>query len=324
MSKRAKFFFNTKSLKYERVQVRLWDRVRRALYFLTTGLVFAAVTIFLAYTYFDSPKERRLKREIKELAYQYELLNNKLGKLSIVMQDMQDRDDNIYRMIFEAEPIPSSVRRAGFGGVDRYRDLEGYENSSLLVETTKKLDMLSKQLYIQSKSYDEVVKLAKNKAAMLASIPAIQPISNIELKRVSSGFGYRTHPIYKTRHLHTGMDFTAITGTEIYSTGDGVVERADSPAQGYGKHVIINHGYGYKTLYGHMSKFAVRAGQKIKRGDIIGYVGNTGASTAPHLHYEVIKNGNKINPINFYYNDLSPAEYQQMIELSSRASQSFD
>jgi len=323
MSK-VKFYYNTKSLKYEKVQVRVWDRIKKALYFLATGLVFATLTIFIAYSYFDSPKEKKLKREIEELAYQYELVNTRLGQVATVLEDLQERDDNIYRVIFEAEPIPNDIRKAGFGGVDRYRDLEGYANSRLMVETTQKLDKISKQLYIQSKSFDEVVRMAKNKEIMLAAIPAVQPISNKELKRMASGFGYRTHPIYKTEHFHAGMDFAATTGTEIYATGDGIVERADDGAQGYGNHVVINHGYGYQTLYGHMSKFKVRAGQKVKRGDIIGLVGSTGTSTAPHLHYEVIKNGNKINPVNFYYNDLSPSEYEQMIEISSRASQSFD
>jgi murein DD-endopeptidase MepM/ murein hydrolase activator NlpD len=245
-------------------------------------------------------------------------------QVSTVLADMQDRDDNIYRVIFEAEPIPNSIRKAGFGGVDRYKELEGYLNSDLIIETTKKLDQLSKQIYIQSKSFDEVVKLVKNKETMLASIPAIQPISNKDLKHVPSGFGWRTDPIYKTQEFHPGIDFTANTGTEIYSTGDGVVSRADNMAQGYGNHVVIKHGFGYETLYGHMTKYIVRPGQKVKRGELIGYVGSTGRSTGPHVHYEVIKNGQKANPVNYFYQDLSPAEYQKLIEISSRASQSFD
>lgn len=323
MSK-VKFFYNTKSLKYEKVHIGFRERFLKILSYVATGSVFAALIIFIAYTYFDSPKERQLKREIEELTLQYEILNGRLNHVSKVLGDIQDRDDNIYRVIFEAEPIPENVRNSGFGGVDRYKDLQGFENAELIKKTAMRLDKISKSLYVQSKSFDEVIKMARSKEKMLSSIPAIQPISNKDLKHMASGYGYRTHPIYKTEHLHTGMDFSAQTGTEIYSTGDGFVESVTSDSRGYGNHIVINHGYGYKTLYGHMSRFGVRPGQKVKRGEVIGYVGSTGTSTAPHLHYEVIKNNNKINPINFYYNDLSPAEYEQMIELSSKMNQSFD
>lgn len=323
MSK-VKFYFNTKSLKYERVQLKLWDRLKRFLSYVASGLVFAVVTIWIAYTYFDSPKEKQLKREISELRDQYDNLSERMGQMNAVLEDIQNRDDNIYRVIFEAEPIPDNIRKAGFGGVDRYKKLEGFDNSTLLIETTKKFDMLAKRMYIQSKSFDDVANLAKNKAVLLASIPAVQPIANKDLKRMASGYGFRTHPIYKTEHFHSGIDFSAIIGTEIYATGDGVVERADDLAQGYGNHVVINHGYGYETLYGHMSKIIARVGQRVKRGDIIGLVGSTGMSTAPHLHYEVIKNQNKINPINFFFNDLSADEYAQMLELSTKSNQSFD
>ena len=323
MSK-VKFYFNTKSLKYERVQLKLWDRLKRFLSYVASGLVFATVTIWIAYTYFDSPKEKQLKREIVGLRDQYDNLTVRMSQMNAVLEDIQNRDDNIYRVIFEAEPIPDNIRKAGFGGVDRYKQLEGYNNSDLLIETTKKLDQLSKRMYIQSKSFDDVANLAKNKAVLLASIPAVQPIANKDLKRMASGFGFRTHPIYKTEHFHTGIDFSAIVGTEIYATGDGVVERADDLAQGYGNHVVINHGYGYETLYGHMSKIIARVGQRVKRGDVIGLVGSTGMSTAPHLHYEVIKNQEKINPINFFFNDLSADEYAQMLDLSSKSNQSFD
>jgi murein DD-endopeptidase MepM/ murein hydrolase activator NlpD len=323
MSK-VKFYFNTKSLKYERVQLKLWDRLKRFLSYVASGLVFAVVTIWIAYTYFDSPKEKQLKREISELRDQYDNLGERMGQMNAVLEDIQNRDDNIYRVIFEAEPIPDNIRKAGFGGVDRYKKLEGFDNSTLLIETTKKFDMLAKRMYIQSKSFDDVANLAKNKAVLLASIPAVQPIANKDLKRMASGYGFRTHPIYKTEHFHSGIDFSANIGTEIYATGDGFVERADDLAQGYGNHVVINHGYGYETLYGHMSKIIARVGQRVKRGDIIGLVGSTGMSTAPHLHYEVIKNQNKINPINFFFNDLSADEYAQMLELSTKSNQSFD
>lgn len=321
---RVKFYYNAKSLKYERVQVRIWDRLLRAIWFLSTAAVFAAVTIWFAYTYFDSPKEKKLKREISELTYQYEVLNKKMNQLSTVLEDLQERDDNIYRVIFESEPIPVSVRKAGFGGVDRYSELQGYDNSSLMIEASQKLDRLSKQMYIQSKSFDDVVKMVKNKEVMLSSIPAIQPISNKDLKHHPSGFGWRTDPIYKTPDFHPGIDFTANIGTKIYATGDGTVERADDLAQGYGNHVVISHGFGYKTLYGHMSRILVRPGQKVKRGELIGLVGSTGRSTGPHVHYEVIRNGEKINPVNYFFNDLTPAEYQKLIEISSKATQAFD
>ena len=242
----------------------------------------------------------------------------------VFLNDLQDRDDNIYRVIFEAEPISNSIRYAGFGGSERYQNLEGYDNSELMIKVTERLDRITKQLYIQSKSFDDVVKMAKGKEKLLASIPAIMPLNNKNLKHMPGGYGWRTHPIYKTQEFHPGMDFAAEQGTPIYATGDGVVELADASAQGYGNHVVINHSYGYKTLYGHMSRIATKSGMKLKRGDLIGYVGSTGLSTGPHVHYEVIKNGEKVNPINFYYNDLSPEQYQLMLELSSKSSQSFD
>lgn len=323
MSK-IKYKFNTKSLTYEKVTIPIKKRVWQVLSYLATGLVFATITIILAYKYLDSPKEKQLQREIAELSLQYELLNSRMAEVSEVLDDVQNRDNNIYRTIFEAEPIPENIRKAGFGGVDRYRELQGYNNSDLMIETTKRLDRISKQLYIQSKSFDEVVKLVRGKAKLLASIPAIQPISNEDLRHQPSGYGWRTHPIYKTPEFHPGMDFAAPEGTEIHATGDGIVVRADATAQGYGNHVVINHSYGYETLYGHMTRYVVHVGQQVKRGQLIGYVGSTGLSTAPHVHYEVHKNGQILNPINFYYNDLTPEQYQKLIDQSSESSQSFD
>ncbi len=316
--------FNNKSLSFEIITVPLHKRVGKVLSYLAIGLVFATLTIIFAYKYLDSPKEKQLQREIAELTLQYELLNNRMTQVTEVLDDIEERDNNVYRTIFEAEPIPASIRQAGFGGVDRYKELQGFNNSALIVETTKRLDRISKQLYIQSKSFDEVVNLVKGKEKLLASIPAIQPISNSDLRHQPSGFGWRTHPIYKTPEFHPGMDFSAPQGTEIFATGDGTVARADASAQGYGNHIVINHGYGYETLYGHMSKMAVRVGQQIKRGQLIGYVGSTGLSTAPHVHYEVQKNGQIVNPINYYYNDLTPEQYQKLTALSSQSSQSFD
>ncbi len=323
MSK-IKYRFDTKSLTYQRANLSTKEVLYKLFTYIATGLVFATVVIVLAYKFLDSPKEKKLERENKQLTLQYELLNKRIELISDVLEDIQNRDDNVYRVIFEAEPIADNIRKAGFGGVNRYVNLEGYNNSDLVIEASKKMDKISKQLYIQSKSFDEVFKLAKNKTEMLASIPAIQPISNKDLRRLASGFGYRTHPIYKIQHLHTGLDFSAPTGTEIYATGNGVVVSTDKESRGYGYNVVIDHGYGYQTLYAHMSDFAVKPRQKVKRGDVIGYVGSTGTSTAPHVHYEVIKNGQKINPINFFFNDLTPEEFHQIIEISSQPNQSFD
>lgn len=321
---KAKYYFNTHTLKYEKVIIPWGKRILRVLGFLATAVVFSVGIVAIAYAYLDSPKEKQLKREISQLTLQYEILQQRFDEIGLVLSDLQHRDDNIYRVIFEAEPIPASVREAGFGGIDRYKSLEGMDNSALIIETTKKLDKLTKQMYLQSKSFDEIVELARDKSEMLASIPAIQPISNKDLTRIASGFGYRIHPIYKTTKMHEGIDFTAPVGTEIYATGNGKVKFTEYGSRGYGNHVILSHGFGYETLYGHMSKILVRPGQKVNRGDVIGVVGSTGTSTAPHLHYEVIKQNRKINPINFFYNDLTAEEYEKMIEISSQSNQSFD
>ncbi|TNF25648.1 MAG: M23 family peptidase [Bacteroidetes bacterium] len=323
MSK-VKFQFDKRTLTYRKVEVGAKQILLRVLGYVAGASVFGVITIILFTTFFDSPKEKQLKREIAQLELQYKLLNNRMARVDQVLAELQQKDDDIYRVIFEAEPIPLSIREAGFGGVNRYKELEQLANSEIVVATTKRLDQLTKKLVVQSRSFDEVIALAKNKEAMLSSIPAIQPVSNEKLTRVASGFNYRIHPIYKVRHFHTGIDFTAPRGTEIYATGDGVVEEVVSKGRGYGNHIIIDHGFGYQTLYAHMSRFKVRVGDKVKRGDVIGYVGSTGTSTAPHLHYEVIKNGEKINPMNFFFNDLTPEEYEKVIELSSKSNQSFD
>ena len=317
-----KYKINPHSLEYEPVRLTLREKINRAIYYLVGSLVFAAVVLVIAYNTFDSPKELMLKRENEQYAMQLDMLNQRVDKLSKVLEDIENRDDNIYRTIFEAEPIPSEVRKAGIGGADRYENLKGYNNSQAIIETAKKIDKLSRELYVQSTSFDEVYRLAKNKEKMLASIPAIQPISNKSLKRIASGFGYRIHPIYKTWRMHTGIDFTAPIGTPIYATGDGVVERLKNKMTGYGKVVIINHGFGYESLYAHMSKIIVKPGEKVKRGQVIGYVGNTGRSTGPHVHYEIRKNGKPINPVHFFYQDLTPEEYEKVIEISSRPNQS--
>lgn len=320
---KAKYYFNTSSLKYEKVVISIRKRLLSVIGFLSTAVVFSVIIVLIAYSYLDSPKEKQLRREVNELNLQYEILEQRFGLATKVLRDIERRDDNIYRVIFEAEPIPETVREAGYGGINKYRELEGFENSDLMVNANIKMDKLEKQLYIQSKSFDEIFKLAKSKNVLLASIPGIQPVKSTQ-STIASGFGFRIHPIYKTTMMHTGMDFTAPIGTPIFATGNGTIESTEYNGRGYGNNVVISHGFGYKTLYGHMSRFNVRAGQRINRGDIIGYVGNTGSSTGPHVHYEVIRNGEKINPVNFFYNDLTPAEFEKMLELSSQQNQSFD
>lgn len=324
MRKKSRYRYNTQTLSYEKVKISIKERLLRIFSQISMGLVFSVVFFFLIYTYLDSPKEKILKRENEQLKLQYQVLNKKIEIIANSLVDLQRRDDNIYRIIFESEPIPKEVRNAGFGGINRYKALEGFNNSELVVGTTKKIDKLAKQMYVQSKSFEDLYKMAMEKEKMLTCIPAIQPVSNKKLDRVASGFGYRIHPIYKTHKMHTGMDFSASTGTEIYATGNGIVKQVETSNRGYGNHVIISHGYGYETLYAHLSKIKVKQGQAINRGEVLGLVGSTGTSTAPHLHYEVIKGGAPIDPLNFYFNDLTAEEFEKMLEISSSSSQSFD
>jgi murein DD-endopeptidase MepM/ murein hydrolase activator NlpD len=278
----------------------------------------------LAYNFLSSPRERALMNELEAYKLQYKILNDRLNNLQVVLDDLQDRDDNIYRVIFEAEPIPSSMRKAGYGGSERYAKLSGVSNSEIIQNTARKLDMITSQIYVQSKSFDEVFEFAKNKEKVIASIPAIQPLNFHDLRRIGSYFGYRTDPYYKVTKFHEGIDFTAAIGTPIYVTGDGVITEAEYNRGGYGMCIKVNHGYSYETFYAHLSRMKVHVGQKVKRGEIIGFVGNSGKSTAPHLHYEVHKGGIPINPIYFFFNDITPQEYQAMIEQSSKPSQTLD
>jgi murein DD-endopeptidase MepM/ murein hydrolase activator NlpD len=321
---KIKYKFNPDSLSYYKVESSFKQKALKGLAFLFVFLINASIGYLLYSVAFDSPKEKGLKRQISEMNLNIELFNKQLNNIESVLGDMQQRDDNIYRTIFEAEPLNYSVREAGFGGSNRYKDLEKIENSRMVVNTAKRLDVITRKVVIQSKSYDDLTKMAVSKEKMLASIPAIQPISNKDLERTASGWGYRIHPIYKIKKFHYGIDFTAPTGTDVYVTGDGVVEQIESSQRGYGNSILVNHGFGIKTLYGHMDHFKVKQGQKVKRGDIIGFVGNTGLSTAPHLHYEVIRTGEKVNPVNYFFNDLTADEYDRMIELSLRPGQSFD
>lgn len=313
--------FDPKSLTFKKVRKSFKDILKKILYFSSVVLVFSTISVFTAFYLIDSPKEKALKREISQFRSQHKILNERLDIIQEVLTDIQERDDNIYRVIFEADPISEAERNAAIGGINRYAHLSNYENADILIEVASKLDKISRQLYVQSKSYDEVYELAINKADMLASIPSIVPVSNVT-SRLVSGFGYRIHPIYKTMRMHTGIDFTAPIGTPVYATGNGVVKRLNRRNfSGYGVVCIIDHGYGYETLYAHLSKLNVRPGQRVVRGEVIGYVGNTGLSAGPHLHYEVRKNGRPINPVNFFYNDLTPEEYELIIEMASKVNQ---
>lgn len=319
-----KYKYNPRTVSYEKVELTWKDKFMRFLTYFAATLVLAVLYNLIFSAFFDTPKEKELMRENNQLELQYEMLNEQFDRVEKVLQDLQERDNNIYRVIFETEPIPSSVRQAGYGGSDRYEELRNLENSELIIKTKQRLDNLSKKLYVQSKSYDEIISMAKNKEKMLSSLPAIMPVSNKDLTRTASGYGWRIHPIYKIRKFHEGMDFTAPTGTKLYATGDGVVEVVKSSKRGFGKRVVIDHGFGYKTRYAHLNEFNVRRGQKVKRGDVIGYVGSSGLSVAPHLHYEVMKGNQTVNPVDYYFNDLTPKQYERMIFISSNSGQSLD
>jgi murein DD-endopeptidase MepM/ murein hydrolase activator NlpD len=320
---KVKYRFNPESLSFDKVRTSFKVWMLKAFVFATASIVLFMIYGVVFLYFFDSPKEKRLIRDKAQIALQFEIQQKKLAQMEKVLDDMQERDDNIYRVIFESEPISKTVREAGFGGANRYEEIENATNSKLVAETAKKLDIISKRMYIQSKSYDEVIEKVMNREQMNACTPLIQPISNKNLTRTASGYGWRIHPIYKIRKFHEGMDFTAPVGTEIHATADGMVIEREHDS-GFGNKVVIDHGFGYQTLYGHMFDFHVKLGQKVKRGDVIGYVGNTGLSTGPHLHYEVHKNGKPQNPAYYYVNDLTPAEFEQMLDISSRSSQTLD
>jgi len=321
---KVKYYYDPKTLSYRKIEKGPGYRLRNTAIFLASSALFALVFYLLADNFIDSPKEKRLKRELENMKIQYAILNERMDQVATVLDELQQRDDNIYRVIFEAEPIPNTIRKAGFGGANRYKKLDGFQNSDLIKETSKEMDRLTKQVYVQSRSFDEVIRLAEDKSELLEAIPAIQPVANEDLKRLASGFGMRLDPFTKAPKMHYGMDFTADIGTPVYATGDGTIIRADSKSSGFGRHIRIDHGYGYITIYAHLSEYDTRVGQKVKRGEIIGYVGNTGRSRGPHLHYEVHLNGERLNPVNFYYGDLSPEEFSTIINLASQANQSFD
>jgi murein DD-endopeptidase MepM/ murein hydrolase activator NlpD len=323
---KVKYYYDSENLAYRKIITKTRKKVGVALLFLVASALFGFLgfVVLLNTPYFETPKNRLQAREIENLKLRYAILDKKMDEVDNVIDLIEERDNNLYRVYFNASPIPEEERKAGFKDVNRYKDLEGYDNSQFVANTTKRIDVLRKELTIQSKSLDDILKMAKAKDKLLAAIPAIQPVRNENLKQMASGFGYRTDPFTKARKMHEGMDFTAKIGTPIYATGDGIVARADNTASGFGNHIVIRHGFGYETLYAHLSKYKCRAGQHIKRGDVIGYVGSTGRSEGPHLHYEVHKNGKVVNPLNFYYGNISAVEYVAIAQLANQENQSYD
>ena len=325
MSK-VKYYYDPDTLSYRKIELKKSRRYRNIFLFILGSALFGFLgLIFLLNTnILNTPRELSLSREVKNYELRFELLNKKMEQIEQVLANIEDRDNNIYRLYFEANPIPEEQRRAGFGGINRYKSLEGFNNSEMIIATTRRLDVIQKQMVIQSRSLDEITKLAEDKEKLLAAIPAIQPVSNEDLTRMASGYGWRSDPFTKARKMHWGMDFTAPKGVPIYATGDGIVTRADNNASGFGKHIRIDHGYGYLTLYAHLSNYNVKRGQKVKRGDLIGFIGSTGRSEAPHLHYEVWEDEERINPINFYYGSLTAEEFENMLKYANQENQSLD
>ena len=320
---KKKYKINPETLAMEQVEhgFRYW--VRQTGIYILAGIVIGILFLYLFLTFFPSPREKQLLREKTSLESQLEVLNIQVDQMQVVMTDLQQRDDNLYRVLFGAEPIPLSVRQGAQRKIDYYEQLAQMTNSELAADLALKVDLLEKEIYVQAKSYDEVAQMAKEQEIRMENIPAIQPVMNKDLKRVASGYGMRIDPVYHVRKFHQGMDFTAPTGTEVFATGNAKVDFAGWK-QGYGNTVILDHGYGYKTLYAHLYKILVRKGQKVRRSDIIALVGNTGKSTGPHLHYEVRLNNKPVDPRNYYFYDLSPEEYDQMIQLSNNFGQMLD
>lgn len=324
MKRVRKYYYNTDTHRFEKLEVSLKTRLLRVLGFVSAALVTATITVAIAFQFLDSPKEKQLKEEMQALRQGFTGLQNELDELNNQLAQLEHRDNDIYRAVFEAQPIPDSIR-LGKDYSKSNPDLLAFANTNTLLENMRKsVDHMRRRLKVQGNSYDTLQKLVETKERMLGAIPAIQPVSNRTLDRVASGFGYRIDPIYKTPKMHTGIDFTAATGTPVYATGDGAVREAGYDNGGYGNNVLINHGYGYQTLYAHMKKVKVRVGDRVRRGEVIGWIGSTGKSTGPHLHYEVIKGGEKIDPIHFFFNDLSASEYERLTKIAAASNQSFD
>lgn len=322
--KKIKYYYNTNTLRYEKLETPLRVKLLRVFGFVAAALVTAALISYAAFQFIGSPQERILQQQNRALRDNYHDLEDTLESIQRVMKELEKRDNDVYRAIFEANPIPDSARAKELEAKQEIDKVEKIKNYQLVSSITATIDNIKSRMAAQKKSYDQVESLVKNKEQLLAHTPAIQPVSNKDLNRIASGFGYRIDPVYKTTKFHAGLDFSAPQGTPIYATADGTVTTAGNTGNGYGNHVIINHGYGYETLFGHMVRVKTHAGQQVKRGEVIGWVGSTGKSTGPHCHYEVHKNGNKIDPIYFFYNDLSPEQYDLILKKAAASNQSFD
>jgi murein DD-endopeptidase MepM/ murein hydrolase activator NlpD len=322
--KKIKYYYNTSSLRYEKLETPLRVRLLRIFGFVAAAFVTAALISFVAFRFVGSPNEKILRAQNSNLRYRYKELNERAKAMQQEMDELEKRDNNVYRAIFEANPIPDSARANALEKEKEITFVENMRDNELVTSILDLLKNLSSRMSVQNKSYNEIDGLLKNKEQLLSHTPAIQPVSNKDLSRVASGFGYRVDPVYKTVKFHAGLDFAAPQGTPIYATADGIVVTAGNTGNGYGNHVVINHGYGYETLFGHMVKVKVAAGNSVKRGQVIGWVGSTGKSTGPHCHYEVHKNGVKMDPVYFFYNDLSPEQFDRLLKKAAASNQSFD
>ena len=322
--KKIKYYYNTNTLRYEKLETPLHVKLLRVLGFISAAIVTSFIIVSIAYRYFPSTKEKALMQYNEQLQERYWVLDEQVAKMQQRMTQLEERDNDIYRTIFEANPIPDSMRAKEMAQQKENEMVASMTNYELENSIVRSLHNLENRMGSQEKSYVEITSFIKNKEQLLACTPAIQPVSNSDLKRLASGFGYRIDPVYKTVKMHAGLDFAAPQGTPIYATANGVVKVAGNLGNGYGNHVVLSHGYGYETLYGHMYKIKVKPGDKIKRGEIIGWVGSTGKSTGPHCHYEVHKNGTHLDPVYFFYNDLSPEQYDRLLKMSSSSNQSFD
>jgi murein DD-endopeptidase MepM/ murein hydrolase activator NlpD len=322
--KKIKYYYNTNTLRYEKLETPLRVTLLRVIGFLSAAIVTALILVSIAYKYFPSASEKRLMQNNDALKDNYFILNEKLKNLQDQMGDLEKRDNGVYRAIFEANPVPDSARAKAMAQQKEIQLVASMDQDNLAVSIANSLNNLAARMAFQTKSFHEIDGFIKNKEQLLACTPAIQPVSNKDLSRIASGFGYRIDPVYKTTKFHAGLDFAAPQGTPIYATANGTVEIAGNSGNGYGNHVVINNGYGYSTLFGHMFRVKVRRGEKVKRGEIIGWVGNTGKSTGPHCHYEVHRNGDPVDPVYYFYNDITPEQYDRLLKLASSSNQSFD
>ena len=322
--KKIKYYYNTHTLRFEKLETPLRVRLLQVFGFIAASIVTGLIIIFIAFKYIDSPKEKLLRQENDDMHESYSLLRERVNQLEMQMDELENRDNSVYRSIFEAEPIPDSARVKDMEAKNEVKLVQRMGETELVKSMTSQLNNLSLRLAYQDQSYVEIADMVKNKAKLINAIPSIQPVSNKNLNRIASGFGYRIDPVYKDRRPHQGLDFTAPQGTPIYATADGTVKEVGFTTSGFGNRVLINHGYGYETLYGHMYRFKARVGQQVKRGEVIGYVGNTGKSTGPHCHYEVHRGGRPVDPIYYFYNDLTPAQFDRILKLAAASNQSFD